>query len=86
MMNLSGKTVAVVGLGESGVAAAELALRQGAEVMGIDAAPEAQLSPGARALADKGVKIFAGRNDEGAVKRADVVVVSSGIPPLLLLD
>jgi UDP-N-acetylmuramoylalanine--D-glutamate ligase len=86
MMNLSGKTVAVVGLGESGVAAAELALRHGAEVMGIDAAPEDKLAPAARALADKGVKLFAGRNDEGAVKRADVVVVSPGVPPLALLD
>jgi UDP-N-acetylmuramoylalanine--D-glutamate ligase len=86
MMNLSGKTVAVVGLGESGVAAAELALRHGAEVMGIDSAPEDKLAPAARALAEKGVRLFAGRNDEGAVKRADVVVVSPGIPPLALLD
>jgi UDP-N-acetylmuramoylalanine--D-glutamate ligase len=86
MMNLSGKTVAVVGLGESGVAAAELALRHGAEVMGIDAAAENKLSPAARALAEKGARLFAGRNDEGAVKRADVVVVSPGIPPLPLFD
>jgi UDP-N-acetylmuramoylalanine--D-glutamate ligase len=86
MMNLSGKTVAVVGLGESGVAAAELALRHGAEVMGVDAAHEDKLSPAARALAEKGVKLFAGRNDESAVKRADVVVVSPGIPPLALFD
>jgi UDP-N-acetylmuramoylalanine--D-glutamate ligase len=86
MMNLSGKTVCVVGLGESGVAAAELALRNGAEVTAIDAAPEEKLSPAARALGDKGAKLFAGRNDESAVKRADVVVVSPGIPPLPLLD
>jgi UDP-N-acetylmuramoylalanine--D-glutamate ligase len=82
MMNLSGKTVAVVGLGESGVAAAELALLQGAEVLAIDSAPEDRLSTAARALAGKGARLFAGRNDEAAVKRADVVVVSSGVPPL----
>jgi len=86
MMNLSGKTVAVVGLGESGVAAAELALRQGAEVMAIDAAPEENLSAAARALVGKGARLFAGRNDEAAVKRADVVVVSPGVPPLPLLE
>src|SRR5262249_22472110 len=79
MMNLSGKTVAVVGLGESGVAAAELALRQGAEVMAIDAAPEDELSAAARGLVGKGARLFAGRNDEAAVKRADVVVVSPGV-------
>jgi UDP-N-acetylmuramoylalanine--D-glutamate ligase len=86
MMNLSGKTVAVVGLGESGVAAAELALARGAEVMAVDAAPEGKLSPAALALTEKGARLFAGRNDEGAVKRADVVVVSPGVPPLPMLD
>jgi len=86
MMNLSGKTVAVVGLGESGVAAAELALGQGAEVMAIDAAPEDELSTAARSLVGKGARLFAGRNDEAAVKRADVVVVSPGVPPLALLE
>src|SRR5713101_6668731 len=86
MMNLSGKKVAVVGLGESGVAAAELALLRGAEVTAIDAAAEEKLSAAARALAAKGVRTIAGRNDEAAVKGADVVVVSPGVPPLPLFE
>src|SRR5262245_17478607 len=86
MMNLSGKAVAVVGLGESGVAAAELALSSGAQVMAIDAAPEEKLSSAARALAAKGAKLLVGRNDEAALRRADVVVVSPGVPPLAAFD
>jgi UDP-N-acetylmuramoylalanine--D-glutamate ligase len=86
MMNLSGKTVAVVGLGESGVAAAELALRHGAEVTAIDSAPEDKLSPAARALAERGARVLAGRHDEAAFKRADIVVVSPGVPPIEQLD
>ena len=54
MMDLSGKKVAVVGLGESGVAAAELALARGAVVIAIDSAPEDKLSADARGLAAKG--------------------------------
>ncbi len=86
MLNLSGKTVAVVGLGESGVAAAELALARGGEVMAVDALPEGKLSPAALALSGKGARLFAGRNDEAAIKRADVVVVSPGVPALPFLD
>jgi UDP-N-acetylmuramoylalanine--D-glutamate ligase len=85
MLNLSGKTVAVVGLGESGVAAAELALRAGAEVMGMDVAAEGDLSVEARALAAKGVRLFVGGHDPSAIKRADVVVVSPGVPSLPIL-
>src|SRR5882724_6832026 len=85
-MNLSGKKVAVVGLGESGVAAAELALLRGAEVMAIDAAPEDKLSEAARDLVAKGARVVAGRNDEPAIRRADVVVVSPGVPPFALLE
>src|SRR6185369_7190346 len=85
MWNLSGKTVAVVGLGESGVAAALLALERGAQVTAIDSAPESDLSTEARALAAKGARLHAGGHDAGAIKRADVVVVSPGVPPLPIL-
>lgn len=86
MMNLSGKTVTVVGLGDSGVAAAELALARGANVMAVDEANEDKLSMAARGLAAKGARLFAGRNDEGAIKRADIVVVSPGVPNLPVFD
>jgi UDP-N-acetylmuramoylalanine--D-glutamate ligase len=86
MMDLSGKTVVVVGLGESGVAAARLALRYGAAVIGTDTAPEEKLSTEARALAEKGARIATGRHDASLFKRANVVVVSPGIPPLPSLE
>jgi UDP-N-acetylmuramoylalanine--D-glutamate ligase len=86
MIDLTGKNVVVIGLGESGVAAAELALRLGARVLGADAASEAELSPRARELASKGVRFALGRHDVVAWKKADLAVVSPGVPALPALD
>src|SRR5882757_5546527 len=86
MMKLAGKTVVVVGLGESGVAAARLALDQGADVVALDSAPEEKLSQAARDLGAKGARVIAGRHDDGIVKRADLVVVSPGVPPMAIFD
>jgi UDP-N-acetylmuramoylalanine--D-glutamate ligase len=86
MKKLSGKTVVIVGLGESGVAAAELARKLGAEVVASDSAPHDKLSPEARALADQGVRIEAGAHPVSLLRRADIVVVSPGVPPLPVLD
>jgi UDP-N-acetylmuramoylalanine--D-glutamate ligase len=86
MIELSGKRVVVVGLGESGVAAALLALRQGAQVIGADSAPEEQLSVAARALATQGARLLTGQHDTAIFKRADIIVVSPGIPPLPILE
>jgi UDP-N-acetylmuramoylalanine--D-glutamate ligase len=86
MMNLSGKTVVIVGLGESGVAAAELARKRGADVVASDSAPPDKLSAAARALADKGIRVEAGAHPAGVLMRAHLVVVSPGVPPLPVLD
>jgi len=86
MMKLRGKKVVVVGLGESGVAAALLCLAQGAVVIGTDAAPEARLPPPARELAGKGVTISVGGHDPGIFAAADVVVVSPGVPSFAALE
>ena len=85
-MNLSGKTVVIVGLGESGVAAAELAQKRGADVVASDTAPYDKLSEGARRLSDKGIRVEAGTHAAGLLKRAHMVVVSPGVPPLPVLD
>ena len=85
MTNLSGKTVVIVGLGESGIAAAELALKRGAEVVASDAAPRDKLSAAACGLADKGVRIEAGAHPVNLLMRAHMVVVSPGVPPLPIL-
>jgi UDP-N-acetylmuramoylalanine--D-glutamate ligase len=86
MMNLSGKTVVVVGLGESGVAAAELAQKHGAEVVASDAAPLDKLSAPARALAERGIRVEAGGHPASLFTRAHLVVVSPGVPPLPAFD
>jgi UDP-N-acetylmuramoylalanine--D-glutamate ligase len=87
MTKLSGKTVVIVGLGESGVAAAELALTHGAEVVASDAAPPDKLSAEARALADKGVRLAAGGHPPASLLTgAHMVVVSPGVPSLPVLE
>ena len=86
MKKLSGKTVVIVGLGESGVAAAALAHDRGADVVASDSAPHDKLSPEARALAEQGVRIEAGAHPMDLLRRADIVVVSPGVPPLPVLD
>jgi UDP-N-acetylmuramoylalanine--D-glutamate ligase len=86
MKKLSGKTVVIVGLGESGIAAATLAHDRGADVVASDSAPHDKLSLEARALADKGVRIEAGAHPMDLLRRADMVVVSPGVPPLPVLD
>jgi UDP-N-acetylmuramoylalanine--D-glutamate ligase len=86
MMNLAGKKVAVVGLGESGIAAVELCLSLGALVIGTDAVSLERLSPKARALRDRGVRLVLGGHDRTVLTSADVIVVSPGVPPLALLD
>jgi len=85
-MNLNGKIVVVVGLGESGIAAAELARKHGANVVANDAAPHDKLSPDVRALADRGIRLEAGGHPADLFKRAHMVVVSPGVPPLPVLE
>ena len=80
---LSGKKVTVVGLAKSGLAAARLCLREGAEVTITDARTEealrGALAPGAfEALA--GARRTLGGHDLADFEGADLVVVSPGVP------
>ena len=78
-MELSGKRVVVVGLGKSGVAAAKLCLSRGAIVVGTDSAPAGQLSSEAKAL---GIELVLGGHGQAELDRAELVVVSPGVPNL----
>jgi UDP-N-acetylmuramoylalanine--D-glutamate ligase len=80
-MDVRGRAVIVVGLGRSGVAAARLLLARGARVIANDAAPLDRLSAEARALEREGADIAAGGHDPALFERADLVVVSPGVPP-----
>ncbi len=82
MSELSGKRVVVVGLGASGVAAAKLCLRRGASVVANDGKPRDALSEEALSLARLGATLAAGDHEAAGMDRADLVVVSPGVPPL----
>jgi UDP-N-acetylmuramoylalanine--D-glutamate ligase len=75
-------TVAVVGLGKSGVAATRLLAREGAKVYASDAATS---PPGSAAVellrALPGVEVELGRHDLAKIGAATGVVVSPGVPP-----
>jgi len=77
----SGKEVAVVGLGLSGIAAARLLLSKGIKVYAseLDSGPdlEARTAPLGRA----GASVQLGGHDLMRIKRAVALVVSPGIPP-----
>ncbi len=77
---LAGKTVAVVGLARSGVAAARLVARLGGRVLASDAASLDAWSAEARALAREGHAVWAGGHPEAAFSGTDLVVVSPGVP------
>ena len=85
-MELAGKKVLIIGLGASGVAAADLCLDRGAIVVANDSAPASALSSAAQRLEAKGARIVAGGHDSVDVSRADLVVVSPGVPPLPIID
>ena len=82
-MELEGRTVIVVGLGLSGVAASRLCRTRGARVIATDALPIDQLSAEARGL---DAEIVAGGHGGVPFEEADLVVVSPGVPPLAELD
>jgi UDP-N-acetylmuramoylalanine--D-glutamate ligase len=85
-MDVRGKTAIVIGLGRSGVAAARLLLARGAKVVANDAAPLEKWAPEARALEVEGAILAAGAHDDEGLARADLAVVSPGVPGFAALD
>lgn len=72
-MNLEGKRVIVVGLGVSGRAAARLAVAKGATVIGADLSQDIEPI--------EGVELVLGPHPAGLFQRADLLVLSPGVPP-----
>src|SRR5262245_21307053 len=77
---LAGKTVSVVGLARSGVAAARLILRVGGRVLASDAGERAALSADPRSLEREGGRLWTGGHPGAAFEGAELVVVSPGVP------
>jgi UDP-N-acetylmuramoylalanine--D-glutamate ligase len=74
---VSGRHVVVVGAARSGIAAAELLVRQGARVTLTDTRPTFDA---AARLRDIGVALELGGHDPGTLAAADLIVVSPGVP------
>ncbi len=81
-LEIRGKRVVVVGLGASGLAAAELCLRRGARVVANDAKPLEALAGIAAALSAAGAEVVLGGHAAARLSEADLVVVSPGVPPI----
>jgi len=78
--HIDGKRVLVVGLGASGRAAALLAKGRGAVVEATDLKTRGDLGDAIRDLEQAGVALHLGGHPEEPFVRADVVVVSPGVP------
>jgi UDP-N-acetylmuramoylalanine--D-glutamate ligase len=77
----SGREVAVVGLGKSGVAATRLLRTERIPVYASDVGKGEQLESQAAELRAEGVVVDLGRHDLERIQRAAAVVVSPGVPP-----
>jgi UDP-N-acetylmuramoylalanine--D-glutamate ligase len=77
---LPGRRPLVAGAARSGIAAARLLVRHGADVVVCDRRSEAELPEAARALAGEGIGGAWGRDDAALLDGRDFVVWSPGIP------
>lgn len=84
--DLAGLRVAVFGLGRSGIAAARLALRQGATVVATDSRERGQIPDAALALESEGAVLVLGGHPIEAFDGANLCVASPGVPPLAVLE
>jgi UDP-N-acetylmuramoylalanine--D-glutamate ligase len=80
-MELNGVTVAVIGIGASGSAAARLAAEQGGDVYVSDSRTDEAATAHGALLGDAGISVELGRHDIERIAGADIVVASPGIPP-----
>ncbi|MDX2496320.1 MAG: UDP-N-acetylmuramoyl-L-alanine--D-glutamate ligase, partial [Desulfobacterales bacterium] len=79
-MNLANKKILIVGLGTSGIATARFAINQGASVTATDIAPAKDLADHAQEALAMGVDLELGRHEAETFERADLIVISPGVP------
>ena len=80
-MNLSGKNILVVGLGRSGVGAAELCARRGASVTATDNRDEGKLAEAVSRLQGQAT-LELGGHELSSFTGADLIVLSPGVPEI----
>ncbi len=79
-MDLAGKKVTVVGLADSGTAAARFLIQKGALVLANDAKSPAELDRRLDELVSMGASLVLGGHPWSALEDADLIVVSPGVP------
>jgi len=85
-MDVRGKRIVVVGLGESGAAVSEFLARRGARVIATDVKTEAELRRAREILSSLralGVEVVLGGHPPELLRTADLIVLSPGVPPTL---
>ena len=79
-MNYNNKSILVLGLSKSGIAAAKLANKLGAKVC-LSEGKQPQNQDSIVELTDLGIKVEVGGHSDDFINCADLVIVSPGIPP-----
>ena len=79
-MDLTNKNILIVGLGKSGIASARFAGKKGARVTVTDMAAEKELGVYAAMAHKLGVIMELGKHDIKTFERADLIVLSPGVP------
>jgi len=79
-MELSNQNIVVIGLGMSGVATARFLKAREALVTVTDSAPERKLEPQAEIMRKLDIDMELGQNYAAAIKTADLIVLSPGVP------
>ena len=79
-MRYEGRAALIVGLGESGKAAARFLADRGARVAVTDTHDEQQLSEALRELRDLDLELYAGGHPPEAFAGRDLIVPSPGVP------
>ncbi len=79
-MELKGKKVTVLGLGRSGMAAAELLLKKGADVFLTEKQSTPEISEKAETIRKMGADVEIGQHSNEKALAGDVIVKSPGIP------
>src|SRR5262245_2005073 len=80
--DLTGKSIVVVGLAQTGIAVARFCARRGAQVVVTDGKPASQLAAQIRELEGLPVRWELGGHDRHTFTTADLVVMSPGVPTL----
>lgn len=85
-MNVAGRTIVVIGLGESGMAASAFLARRGARVIATDVKREedfGRAKEALEALRAAGVRVVLGTHPPELLRTADAIILSPGVPPTL---